>query len=260
MVMGDTATTPDQWLTAGNLTIFQGGGGAAAGGGERAPRAGGACGAAARRAGRRSDRRGWRGAREGRTGAFVQLWRADRRRREARGRPQDRAEEGARLQGDRQVDPARRHSGEGHRRVHLCPRRSRARHAACPRDPARRSRRAHRVRRRLGGTAGGRVCPDRAQGRFPRRRRAQRMGGDQGGASHARDVDRRHRPARTGDGVRDLAQAPVAKEDVTQNVGDAKSGARAAARSASRRPTISRCRRTRRSVRPARSPTSRTAS
>lgn len=25
MVMGDTATTPDQWLTAGNLTIFQGG-------------------------------------------------------------------------------------------------------------------------------------------------------------------------------------------------------------------------------------------
>ena len=26
MVMGDTATTPDQWLTAGNLTIFQGGG------------------------------------------------------------------------------------------------------------------------------------------------------------------------------------------------------------------------------------------
>lgn len=26
MVMGDTATTPDQWLTAANLTIFQGGG------------------------------------------------------------------------------------------------------------------------------------------------------------------------------------------------------------------------------------------
>ena len=26
MVMGDTATTPDQWLTAGSLTIFQGGG------------------------------------------------------------------------------------------------------------------------------------------------------------------------------------------------------------------------------------------
>jgi nicotinate dehydrogenase subunit B len=25
MVMGDTATTPDQWLTAANLTIFQGG-------------------------------------------------------------------------------------------------------------------------------------------------------------------------------------------------------------------------------------------
>ena len=25
MVMGDTATTPDQWLTGGNLTIFQGG-------------------------------------------------------------------------------------------------------------------------------------------------------------------------------------------------------------------------------------------
>src|ERR1043165_3089028 len=27
MVMGDTAATPDQWLTAANLTIFQGGGG-----------------------------------------------------------------------------------------------------------------------------------------------------------------------------------------------------------------------------------------
>ena len=26
MVMGDTAVTPDQWLTAANLTIFQGGG------------------------------------------------------------------------------------------------------------------------------------------------------------------------------------------------------------------------------------------
>ena len=26
MVMGDTATTPDQWLTAANLTIFQGSG------------------------------------------------------------------------------------------------------------------------------------------------------------------------------------------------------------------------------------------
>ena len=26
MVMGDTARTPDQWLTAANLTIFQGGG------------------------------------------------------------------------------------------------------------------------------------------------------------------------------------------------------------------------------------------
>ena len=57
MVMGDTATTPDQWLTAANLTIFQGGSELRRAAASCAPCAGGARGAAARRAGRRSRRR-----------------------------------------------------------------------------------------------------------------------------------------------------------------------------------------------------------
>ena len=50
MVMGDTATTPDQWLTAGKPHDLPGRRGAAAGGGQRdaarwssAPRSGSAC-------------------------------------------------------------------------------------------------------------------------------------------------------------------------------------------------------------------------
>ncbi len=93
LVMGDTARTPDQWLTAANLTIFQGGGELRR-----------AC-ATARRAlvERAAQRLGVpaadltvqdaRGAREGRARPFGQLRRIDRRRREARGRRQDRAEE-----------------------------------------------------------------------------------------------------------------------------------------------------------------------
>ena len=69
-------------------------------------------------------------------------------------------------------------------------------------------RRAHRVRRRLGGAPGGRVRADRAQGRFPRRRRAQRMGGDQGGAGvrvtgpPARGCPNRRRCSRPGASAR----------------------------------------------------------
>ena len=51
MVMGDTARTPDQWLTAANLTIFQGGGELRQGLRHCAPRAGRARRAAPRRAG-----------------------------------------------------------------------------------------------------------------------------------------------------------------------------------------------------------------
>ena len=204
MVMGDTATTPDQWLTAGNLTIFQGG--------SELRRAA----ASARRAlvERAAQRLGVPASEliveDGVVRVKANPERALRYGEligdgaEARGRYQDRAEEGARLQGDRQVDPARRHSGQGDRRIHLHPRRSPAGHAARPRDPARRSRCAHRIRRRLGGTPGRRVRADRAQGRFPRRRRPQRMGGDQGGGSDARDLDCRHGPARSGDRLRQL--------------------------------------------------------
>ena len=60
MVMGDTATTPDQWLTAANLTIFQGGGELRRAAASAQARAGRARGAAAWRAGRRPDRRGRR--------------------------------------------------------------------------------------------------------------------------------------------------------------------------------------------------------
>ncbi len=73
-------------------------------------------------------------------------------------------------------------------------------------------------------------------------------------------LDRRHRPARQGGGVRRMAQASDRQGRGHAERRRRQQGASKAPRGASRRPTTSRCRRMPPSARPAPSPTSRTAS
>ena len=182
MVMGDTATTPDQWLTASNLTIFQGG-------------------SELRRAAA-SARRALVERAAQRLGVPADALIVDDGVVRVKSSPGSALRygeligDGLKLQVDpkialknklgvpahRQVHPARRHSRQSHGRVHLYPRCARARHAACARHPARSPRRPDRRGRRLGGSQGQRFRADGTQAQLPRRGGTLRMGSDQGSA------------------------------------------------------------------------------
>ena len=90
----------------------------------------------------------------------------------ARGRPHQAAEDQGceRLQDRRHLGPARRHSGQGDRQIHLHARLPRARHAARPRDTAAGDRSDAAKRRRVVDQRHCRRRQARARGQLPRRR------------------------------------------------------------------------------------------
>ena len=92
------------------------------------------------------------------------------------------------LQDRRQVGAARRHPRQGDRALHLHAGLPRARHAARPRGAAAGDRRQARKRRRRLDQEHPRHRQGRARGQFPRRRGAERVGRDQGGATAQGDL------------------------------------------------------------------------
>ena len=180
VVEGDTALTPDQGTTWGSLTIQ-------AGGMQIRNAAATARAALIEQAAKRLDakpeelsvangviRAGNR---------RVSLWRADRRqdvRDQARPRQAGEVQGSEGLQDRRQVDPARRHPGEGDGALPLHQQSARTRHAAWPRDPPAVGRCEARKRRRRLDQGRRRYRAGRARGQFPRRGGAERVGRDQG--------------------------------------------------------------------------------
>jgi len=170
------------WRAAGARGRRRGEGGAA-----------GACLDAARRAGGKSHGEKGGGVHRWPPDPLGQLWRAPRRQAVRRQAHRHRAAEADHpLPARRRAGAARRHPGQGERKIRAHAARAHARHAARPRGaaarPARLRRRRQAARRRRELDCGHSRRPPRAQGRLRRRRRARGVGRGQGRGGARGDV------------------------------------------------------------------------